>query len=208
VALNSFFKPKWKHRDPGVRKAAVEKLIDQALIADIAKTDDNEDVRRVAIKKLTNPAVLVEMLGDGRRGMGERLDVGRALEVIGWQPTNPHERALHLAALAGMKKGTADDIPHLLRVYDMGLVSSKHLGHILQDIVSRNCSDVRLLTLVLRHAVLSRTRLLEVAAIFALRKARERDADAVAEEMNSLLRDGIACDDEALQSAALTVLQA
>ena len=208
MAFKDLFGPKWKHKDSNVRKAAVVTLTDQAVLAAIAKTDEDVDVRRAAIRKLTDPAALADMLSDRSRGLGERLDLGRTLDSIGWQPTTPHARALHLAALAGMKQATEEDVPHLLQVHDMGLVGNKELAHILRDVVSPQCSDVRLLAMVLRQAVASRNQMLELAAKVALIKAAKRDWDTVSDEMNSLLRDGIACNDEALQDAALTVLNA
>jgi hypothetical protein len=48
------FRPKWKHSQPRVRRAAVEKLTDQALLGEIAKTDSDRDVRMAAVKELTD----------------------------------------------------------------------------------------------------------------------------------------------------------
>ena len=33
------FKPKWKHSNPEIRKAAIDKITDQSILADILKND-------------------------------------------------------------------------------------------------------------------------------------------------------------------------
>ena len=55
------FRPKWKHSDWRVRLAAVQKLTDQPLLADIAKNAVEQIVRTTAALKLTDQAVLAEI---------------------------------------------------------------------------------------------------------------------------------------------------
>ncbi|MBF0538738.1 MAG: hypothetical protein HQL03_10860 [Nitrospirae bacterium] len=54
MSIKDLFQPKWKHCDPAVRKAAVEKLTDQKVLADIAKHDKDWSVRAAAHEKLGN----------------------------------------------------------------------------------------------------------------------------------------------------------
>jgi hypothetical protein len=61
-----FFRPKWKHSDAFVRKAAVESLTDQGLLADMAKTDSSNLVRRAAVDKLTDQLVLAGIVKTDR----------------------------------------------------------------------------------------------------------------------------------------------
>ena len=54
-------KPIWKNRSLIARIEAVEKLTDRNLLADIAKTDSDEDVRRKAVGKLTDQNLLADI---------------------------------------------------------------------------------------------------------------------------------------------------
>ena len=56
------FKPAWQSRDHLKRAKAVAKLDDQKILADIARNDQNASVREEAIKKLTNTAVLRDII--------------------------------------------------------------------------------------------------------------------------------------------------
>ena len=80
--FNNFFRPKWMHSDWLVRKAAVEKLTDQAVLAKIAKTDSDWRVRTVAfekltgaIAKLTDQAVLAEIAKTGSESLVRKVAV-------------------------------------------------------------------------------------------------------------------------------------
>ena len=42
MALSDLFKPKWKHSDPNVRKAAILNITDQKVLAEVAKNDYSE----------------------------------------------------------------------------------------------------------------------------------------------------------------------
>jgi len=61
VALIDLFRPKWRHSDPGVRLSAVKGLADQAVLAQVAKTDPAPDVRLAAVEKLTDQEVLTQV---------------------------------------------------------------------------------------------------------------------------------------------------
>ena len=61
MTLMDLFRPKWKNSNSWVRQAAVEKLTDQAVLAEIAGTDGDNDVRKAAVAKLTDQAALAEV---------------------------------------------------------------------------------------------------------------------------------------------------
>jgi len=48
------------------RRAAVRRLIDEALLTEIARTDDDPDVRREAVRRLTRQTTLAEIAGPTR----------------------------------------------------------------------------------------------------------------------------------------------
>ena len=50
--------PRWKHADPAVRLEAVRELDDAAELAVLAESDQDARVRRAAICRITDPAVL------------------------------------------------------------------------------------------------------------------------------------------------------
>lgn len=54
-------KPKWKHKNRDKRAEAVRKLKDQELLADIAKNDEDVNVRKVAIRKLNDKIQLLSI---------------------------------------------------------------------------------------------------------------------------------------------------
>ena len=62
MTLRDFFRPKWKKNSDGtVGLAAVRKINDQTLLAEIAKTDSDDHVRKEAVKKLRDQALLAEI---------------------------------------------------------------------------------------------------------------------------------------------------
>src|SRR6185436_12168769 len=101
--------PRWKHADPAVRVAAVfeagpedadalralaredtearvrraaaSRLADAALLADIARTDPDEDVRAEAVRGLAGIAVETENLDAAQVVLGHLTALGRSKEV-------------------------------------------------------------------------------------------------------------------------------
>jgi hypothetical protein len=57
-------RPRWQHPDPLVRVDAVRQIAgqDQALLADVARGDSDPRVRRAALRRLTDPRALAELL--------------------------------------------------------------------------------------------------------------------------------------------------
>ena len=61
MSIADWFRPKWKHSDPDVRRKAVEALADQLELADIAKNDEYSWVRQVAVGRVTNQSLLADI---------------------------------------------------------------------------------------------------------------------------------------------------
>jgi hypothetical protein len=61
MVLRDLFRPRWQHSNPVVRRAAVTKLVDQALLAEIAKNDVHRGVRIAAAEKLSDQKVLLSV---------------------------------------------------------------------------------------------------------------------------------------------------
>ncbi len=61
MTLLDLFRPRWRHPDPGIRKAAVEKLTKQSALATVARNDEKPEVRAAAVDKLTDQSVLGEI---------------------------------------------------------------------------------------------------------------------------------------------------
>ena len=61
MGLMDLFRPKWNHPEWRVREEAVGKLIDQAVLAEIARADEDESVRRAAVSKLQDQALLAQI---------------------------------------------------------------------------------------------------------------------------------------------------
>jgi hypothetical protein len=80
MGLADLFRPKWKHSDVEVRAAAVRELeLDThgEILETIARDDGDAEVRRIAIKKLQDPRLLLELAASDadealRRLAGER----------------------------------------------------------------------------------------------------------------------------------------
>jgi hypothetical protein len=61
MAFLDFLRPKWRGSNINVREAAVAKLTDQALLAQIAQTDSSGVVRDTAVEKLEDQALLAQV---------------------------------------------------------------------------------------------------------------------------------------------------
>ena len=64
MAIGDLFRPKHKHSDAAIRAEAVESLgtDDRELLVEIARSDSDPAVRRLAIDKLSDPEVLAELV--------------------------------------------------------------------------------------------------------------------------------------------------
>lgn len=60
--FDSFGKPSWQHRDPDVRKAAVDGIEDESVLAGLVRDDPDEGVRSRALARISDGDVLEEMV--------------------------------------------------------------------------------------------------------------------------------------------------
>ncbi len=60
-AIADRLRPKWKHSDPHVRLSVVDRIADDATLAEIAEKDPSPDVRRRAAAGLIDPFVLARL---------------------------------------------------------------------------------------------------------------------------------------------------
>lgn len=83
MGIADLFRPKHRHSDPQIRANAVRELTeDEAeLVASIARSDDHPTVRKIAIDKIDDPEVLVDVAADEpERSLRERAQ-SRAAEI-------------------------------------------------------------------------------------------------------------------------------
>lgn len=75
MALSDFFKPRWRHSDPSIRKAAAAQLDDEAVAVRLAGSDPDDGVRAAAARR-------VEELAARRAANASGIDALRALEGV------------------------------------------------------------------------------------------------------------------------------
>ena len=108
------FRPKWKHPDPAVRLAAVERLDDQAVLVVVATADADEDVRKAAVERLDDQVVLVEIATtdadeDVRKAAVERLDDQEVLVEIAATDADDEVRIAAVKRVAHNSKANLRD---------------------------------------------------------------------------------------------------
>ena len=83
MGIGDLFRPKHKHSNPDVRAAAVRALgVDQEdLVCDIAKSDDDDGVRKIAIAQLHDPAALIDVARAQSEASLEHMAQQRAVEL-------------------------------------------------------------------------------------------------------------------------------
>jgi len=87
MTFKALFKPKWQHKDWKVRRAAVKKLKDPELLANIAKSDDSEYVRKAAMEKSDDQALIADIARNDqdcsvRIAAVERLDPSEWTDLL------------------------------------------------------------------------------------------------------------------------------
>jgi hypothetical protein len=62
MILAKFIKPKWQHRNPDIRKSAIENLNDLTILSDVAQHDEAAIVRRTAVQKIEDLNLLEKIV--------------------------------------------------------------------------------------------------------------------------------------------------
>jgi hypothetical protein len=147
--------PRWKHADPAVRAAAVPEIPDdpehQAVIEELARTDEDARVRREAIGRVANVALLAD-LARSERDDDLRREVTERLVAIATAPAGTDaDAALALDGLEDPKQLStiAKSSPH-------DTVRTAALGRV---------HDVKALSGVARHAADPQTAVDAVARV-------------------------------------------
>jgi hypothetical protein len=147
--------PRWKHADPAVRAAAVPEMPDddehRAVVAELAKGDDDVRVRRAAVARLSDASSLAE-LARSEPDADLRREIADRLVAIATAPADTDaEAALALTGLDDPRQFAtiAKSSPH-------DTVRSAALGRV---------HDPRALSSVARHAVDPQTALDAVARL-------------------------------------------
>src|SRR4051794_17969127 len=83
MGIADFFRPKYRHSDVRVRTEAVRALTadDAAILEQIARTDRDIGVRRIAIEKIQTPDVLAELGSSESERSLKELITERAAEL-------------------------------------------------------------------------------------------------------------------------------
>ncbi len=166
-------RPEWQHPDPAVRAEAVLKLpaSDHELLLALAREDENAQVRRAAVKRLSVGPVRAQVAAEAADAPVRAEAAGRLAHVA----IHEHDEARARAAVAGLK----DPKPLTLVAKGAQLPSTREAA--LQAL-----SDPRALASIVREADDARTRLLalgrieDAATLLALAQNLEQKALAVA----------------------------
>jgi len=108
-------RPEWQHPDPAVRAEAVLRLpaSDHELVLALAREDEDPHVRRAAVKRLSEVAVLAEIAGSDADAHVREEAAGRLVHVA----LNEHDESQARAAVAGLMLTTLDVISTALALF-------------------------------------------------------------------------------------------
>ena len=166
-------RPEWQHADPAVRAEAVLRLpaSDHELVLALAREDADARVRRAAVKRLSEAAVLAEIAG-GDSDLGVREEAaGRLVHVA----VHEQDEAQARAAVLGLR-----DAKHLASVAKGAVLAA------VREAALHALADAKSLASVVREAPDPRTRLLALgriedgATLLGLAQNLEQKALAVA----------------------------
>ena len=119
MALMDLFRPKWMHSDSRVRRAAVERLTEQAILDAIARSDESWELRQAAVEKLSRLGTL-EHIAENDRHAKVRMAALRRLS--------------DQTILAEIAKTDSDA--------DVRQAASEHLAAVLRDVAMSPSSRV------------------------------------------------------------------
>lgn len=103
--LDKLRKPKWEHKDPTIRRQAVinlDAMADQEIIRKIAKTEQEQSIKQLAIKRVDDVFVLYDLWQDNPTGALEQTIRQRIIQLLGQQDQRiPMEKRTELLSLIG-----------------------------------------------------------------------------------------------------------
>ncbi|HSS66638.1 MAG TPA: DUF349 domain-containing protein, partial [Gammaproteobacteria bacterium] len=91
MILNRFFKPKWQHPDPQIRAQAVQNLdSSDPVLTELAREDEHATVRRAALYRIADLALLWHIaLEDREAGVREAAEARFRKLMTGKEPDSP-----------------------------------------------------------------------------------------------------------------------
>lgn len=108
--LDKIFKPKWQHKDPAVRKTAVETLTDESLLATIAESDSDSSVRETALAAIRSEQILIRFISSSDNSLRNQARRQRLAQLL--PGNNPAEALQQVSAsddLVSIANLTEDD---------------------------------------------------------------------------------------------------
>ncbi len=100
MGLADLFRPRHRHSDPAVRRAAVRLITDADVLAALVRTDGDPEVRRLAIERLERPALLAAIAREHVDREVQARAAARAASL--WVDLACRADAAAAAALAGL----------------------------------------------------------------------------------------------------------
>lgn len=196
MAISDLFRSKHKHSDPAVREEAVRTLgaEDAEVLASIAREDDAEPVRRLAIERLADPDLLIEVAGVQTDPELRRLAEARASGLlVARLPRTANDDARAMIA----KLGTLSDQRGLTQVVVTG---STDAG--VRELAFHRISDARALADVARSNAAPQTRLAAIQRMTDVSVLRAIAVDEQHKEVALAALDRIA-DPEVIEAIAV-----
>ncbi len=71
--FDSISRPKWQHKNPEIRRAAIDQLNDQKLFFEIVKTDPEITVQSHALNRITDPEILDKLVNTPQQDLSQIL---------------------------------------------------------------------------------------------------------------------------------------
>jgi hypothetical protein len=149
--------PRWKHSDPAVRLEAVRELDDALELAILAETDPDARVRRAAIARVDDPAVLGRCAGDAEASIKD--DAADRLVTLAMSGTDAARAMSAVTALTDAR-----------RLAQIAKSASTEAGDSVREAALAAISDDRTLGAVARHA---RTEAIAMSAVGRVSSADE-----------------------------------
>lgn len=120
--LNKLFKPKWQHKDPEVRKAAIEALTDEQTLTSIIDNDQDIDVRLSALSRINSPAALQTYISADHKHIRTQARQQRLQQLLPDPTTAALDQLENNEDLITVANLTDDET---LRLHAIGLISDE-----------------------------------------------------------------------------------
>ncbi|MBV1932532.1 MAG: DUF349 domain-containing protein [Porticoccaceae bacterium] len=102
--FDTLSRPKWRHKNPDIRKKAIAELDDQDLLLEVVKVDTDIEVQAAALARITDPNILdiiIDSLGDSLPEANQQQARSQRLKQL-----LPEQRSTNSEQLANMSDDT------------------------------------------------------------------------------------------------------